>query len=153
MPFRFRLKNLMRHREFKLREAQAALGIAEASRARIQAHIERQRERMQTETEQFEKEQENGIPAARYLHFKDHLSFLERELLMMYHELDGAVQEVETRKLAMIECDRSVKVLENMETGERELYRLLQSRKDQKKLDDIAIVKDYRDRAGRGGES
>ncbi len=152
MPFRFRLKNLMRHREFKLREAQAALGIAEMARARIQSNIDRHREKIKTETELFEKEQEEGIQAARYLHFKDYLSLLERELLMMYHELQKASQEVETRKLAMIECDRSVKVLENMETRDRELYRLQQSRKDQKKLDDIAVFKDYRDRAEKGGE-
>ena len=153
MPFRFRLKNLLRHREFKLREAQTALGAAEAARALIQSDIERHRGRIQTETELFEKEQANGIQAARYLHFKDHLSFLERELLMMYRDLEKALQEVETRKLAMIECDRSVKVLENIETRDKELYRLLQSRNDQKRLDDIAVFKDYRDRAGRGGES
>ena len=41
MPFRFRLKSLLRHREFKLREAQAALGAAEAVRMRIQSTIER----------------------------------------------------------------------------------------------------------------
>jgi flagellar export protein FliJ len=152
MPFRFRLKNLMRHREFKLREAQAALGIAETAKARIQANIDRHGERIKTETELFEKEQASGIQAARYLHFKDYLSLLERELLMMYRELEKASQEVETRKLVMIECDRSVKVLENMETRDRELYRLLQSRKDQKKLDDIAVFKDYRDRAEKGGE-
>ena len=53
----------------------------------------------------------------------------------------------------MIECDKSVKVLENIETRDRELYRLIQSREEQKKLNDIAVFSDYRNRAGRKGES
>ena len=116
-------------------------------------HIERLRERIQSETEQFEKEQEKGIETARYLHFKNHLAFMERELLILNRELEKALGEVEVRKQAMIECDRAVKALENLETRDRELYRLLQSRKEQKQLDDIAVFKDYRDRAGGGGKS
>jgi flagellar export protein FliJ len=153
MPFRFRLKTLLRHREFKLREAQAALGIAESVRAGIEARIEGHRARIEAEVKQFEKEQEEGIETARYLHFKDHLSFLERELLVMYSELEKALKEVEARKLAMIESDRAVKVLENIETRDRDLYRLAQSRKEQKTLDDVAVFKDYRDRPGGGGKS
>ena len=153
MPFRFRFKSLLRHREFKLREAQAALGAAESVRMRIQSGIDRLNEIIRLESEQLEQEQNEGINTARYLHFKGHLGFLERELLMSYNELTKASEEVEKRKQAMIECDKSVKVLENVETRDRELYRLIQSREEQKKLNDIAVFSDYRNRAGRKGES
>ncbi|MGA2402863.1 MAG: flagellar FliJ family protein [Syntrophobacteraceae bacterium] len=153
MPFRFRFKSLLRHREFKLRQAQAALGAAESVRMRIQSGIERLAEIIRLESEQMEKEQHKGIETARYLHFKVHLSLLERELLMSYNELKKASEEVQKCKQAMIECDKSVKVLENIETRDRESYRLIQSREEQKKLNDIAVFSDYRNRAGRKGES
>jgi flagellar export protein FliJ len=153
MPFRFRLKALMRHREFKLREAQAALGAAESIRMRILAGIARLNETVRQEAEQLEREQKNGIGTARYLHFKEHLGFLEHELLILDKDLAKASAEVETCKLAMIECDKAVKALESIETRDRELYRSTQSRKLQKQLDDVAVFSDYRNRAGGEGES
>lgn len=152
MPFRFRLKPLLKHREFKLREAQSALGMAESLKMEIQGNIDRLVERISTERDQFEKEQEKGIETGRYIYFKNHLDILERDLLLLRGELVKAVKEVEFRKVVMIDCDKSVKVLENMETREKESYRLMQARKDQKKLDDVAVFKDYRDRPGKGGK-
>ena len=149
MAFKFRLKSLLRHREFTLRQAQAALGAAEALRMRIQCAIERLGEDIRLESEQFEQEQEKGIEVARYLHFKGHLGLLERQLLMTYKELEKASEEVQIRKQAMIECDKEVKVLESIQTRDRELYALIQSRQEQKKLNDIAVFSDYRNRAGR----
>ncbi|MGA2939985.1 MAG: flagellar export protein FliJ [Syntrophobacteraceae bacterium] len=153
MPFKFRLKSLLRHRDFMLREARAAFGASVSIRMRIQSGIDRLSEMIRLESDRLEKEQKNGIRAARYLHFKEHLSILERELLSSYIELEKASIEVERRKQAMIECDKSVKTLESIETRDKELYRLIQSRKEQKKLDDVAVFSVCRDRTGRKGES
>lgn len=144
MPFKFRLKSLTSHREFKLREAQAGFGGAESLRMRVQAGIDRLSETIRLESEQFEQEQEKGIDAGRYLHFKNHLGLLERELLLLCKELEKALIEVETRRQVMIECDKSVKTLESIETKERELYRVAQSRKEQKKLDEVAVMNAFR---------
>jgi flagellar export protein FliJ len=148
MPFKFRLKSLKRHREFVFREAQAALGAAVSLKMRIQSHVERLNETIRLETELFEQEQENGITTARYLHFKAHLNFLERELLLSCRELEKASVEVETRKQTVIECDKSVKTLENIETKDRKLYRLIQFRKEQKKLDDVGVFRTWEPRTG-----
>ncbi len=153
MPFKFRLKSLLGHREFKLHEAQAALGAAESLCARIRAAIERLGVIIRLESEQFEKEQEKGIEVARYLHFKEHLGLLEHELLLSFHELEKASEEVHRRKQAMIECDKEVKVLESIQARDRELFGLIQSRLEQKKLNDIAVFSDYRNRAERKGKS
>ena len=153
MPFKFRLKSLMRHREFMLREAQTALGGALSLRMRIESRIERLGEIIRLNSGQLEQEQENGIEAAKYVHFKDYLSFLERELLSLLNDLEKASIEVEVRKQAMIECDKSVKTLESIETRDKELYRLIQSRREQKVLDDVAVFSVYRDRTGTEGES
>jgi flagellar export protein FliJ len=153
MAFQFRLKSLLRHREFTLHQAQAALGAAESLRMRIHSAIERLGENIRLESEQFEQEQEKGIEVARYLHFKGHLSLLEQQLLMTYKELQKASEEVQIRKQAMIECDKEVKVLESIQTRDRESYALIQSRQEQKKLNDIAVFSDYRKPAGREEKS
>ncbi|MCE5334085.1 MAG: flagellar export protein FliJ [Desulfobacteraceae bacterium] len=149
MPFRFRLKTLLRHREFLLHQAQAALGAAEAKRHRVDSEIDRVSQNLRAESMRLEHEQQAGMDIGRYLFFKEHLNYLERELLSLHLELDKASKEVQARKQEMIECDKSVKVLENIETRDREMYKLLQARKDQKKLDDVAVFKDYRDRGGK----
>jgi flagellar export protein FliJ len=149
MPFKFRLKSLLRHREFKLRQAQAAFAAAESHSMTIQSGIERLNAIIRLESEQFEQEQEKGIEVARYLSFKGHLGLLEHELLLSYKELEKASEEAQKRKLEMIECDKEVKVLESIQTRDREVYGLIQSRQEQKKLDDIAVFSDYRCRTGR----
>jgi flagellar export protein FliJ len=139
MAFKFRLKSLKRHREFMLREAQAALGAAVSAKMRIAADIEQLAEIIRGQTDQLEQEQKNGIEAPRYLYFKDHLSSLERELLLLFKRLEKASKEVENRRHAMIERDKAVKTLDSIETRDKELYRLTQVRKEQRKLDDVAI--------------
>jgi flagellar export protein FliJ len=146
MAFQFRLKSLLKHREFTLHQAQAALGAAESLRMRIHSAVERLSENIRLESERFEQEQEKGIEVARYLLFKGHLSLLEQQLLMTHKELQKASEEVQIRKQAMIECDKEVKVLESIQTRDRELFALIESRQEQKKLNDIAVLSDYRNR-------
>ena len=153
MAFQFRLKTLLKHREFTLQQAQAAFGAAESLRMRIHSAIELLGENIRLESERFEQEQEKGIEVARYLHFKGHLGVLEQQLLMAYKELEKASEEVQIRKQAMIECDKEVKVLESIQTRDRELHALIQSRQEQKKLNDIAVFSDHRNRAGREEKS
>ncbi|HYA41943.1 MAG TPA: flagellar export protein FliJ [Syntrophobacteraceae bacterium] len=141
MPFKFRLKSLKRHREFVLREAQAALGAAVSARMRIVAEIQQLAQTIRNQSDQLEQEQKNGIQAPRYLYFKDHLSSLEHELLVLFKQLERASREVENRRYAMIEKDKSVKTMESIETRDKELYKLTQARKEQRKLDDVALMK------------
>ena len=141
MPFKFRLKSLKRHREFVLREAQAALGAAVSARMRIVAEIQQLAQTIRNQSDQLEQEQKNGIQAPRYFYFKDHLSSLEHELLVLFKQLERASREVENRRYAMIEKDKSVKTMESIETRDKELYKLTQARKEQRKLDDVALMK------------
>jgi flagellar protein FliJ len=150
MPFKFRLKPLLRHREFKLNEARTALASAESFKMEIQSHIDGLRENMRAESEQFEREQESGISAACYLNFKNYLELVERELVRFQKELEKADREVHIRQQAVIESNKSLKLVENIESREKEVYDYEMSRRDQKKVDEAAVLKDYRDR-GPGG--
>ena len=153
MPFKFRLKPLKRHREFKLSSAQTALGAAVSRKMRILAETEELVETIRRQTEQFELDQENGMETARYLHFKSYLAYLERELLLAYRKLKKAAVEVESCKQAVIDCDKSVKTLESIETRDKALYRLNQSRKEQKRLDDLTVLGVCRPSRQERGES
>ena len=141
MPFKFRLKSLKRHREFVLREAQAALGAAVSARMRIVADIQQLSQTIRQQSDQLEQEQKNGVKAPRYLYFKDHLSSLERELLILFKRLERASREVDNRRYAMIERDKSVKTIESIENRDKELYKLTQARREQRKLDDAALIR------------
>jgi len=141
MPFKFRLKSLKRHREFVLREAQAALGAAVSARMRIVAEIQQLAQTIRNQSDQLEQEQKNGVKAPRYLYFKDHLSSLERELLILFKRLERASREVDNRRYAMIERDKSVKTIESIENRDKELYKLTQARREQRKLDDAALIR------------
>lgn len=103
-------------------------------------------EKMRVQGEELEKEQEAGIDAARYFYFRNFLNFLERELLLLQKDLEKASNEVEIRQRAVVEGNKSVKVLENMESKEKDAYRLEQTREERKILDDVAVFKDYRER-------
>ena len=80
MPFKFRLKSLMRHREFTLHQARRRSAPQSPSECGYSPAIERLGENIRLESEQFEQEQEKGIEVARYLHFKGHLSLLEQRI-------------------------------------------------------------------------
>ncbi len=94
MPFRFRLKNLLRHREFKLREAQAALGAAVSDQNANSRRDPAAAETIRRQSDDSNKSRKNGIEPSRYLYFKDHLSSLERELLVLFKRLERAWKEV-----------------------------------------------------------
>ena len=70
-------------------------------------------------------------------------------MLLLNKQLEKASAEVEA---AMIECDKSVKVIESIETRDMASYRSIQSHKQQKQLDDVAVFNDYRNRNGVEGE-
>lgn len=151
MPFRFRLQPVLRHREFKLQEARSAFAAAESARAQVQSQLESMRETLREEAESFAIEQQTGINAARYLNFKHYLEVLERDLLKLQRELEEAAKESELRRQEMIEWNKAVELLESIETRDKENHNYLANRKDQKKLDEAAVFKDFRDH-GPGGK-
>jgi len=150
MAFQFRLKALLRHREHKLQEARTAFAAAESFRQEIRFQIETLRRKALEECERFENEQEKGIDPTRYINFKNYMVVTDRELLRLRGELEKAAGEAELRRRIMIEWNKGVELLEKIESRDRESYQYQASRKEQKKMDEAAVFKDYRDRASGG---
>jgi flagellar export protein FliJ len=146
MPFRFRLQFLLRQREFKLNEARTALAAAESFRMEIQAHIDRLREKFLAAARQLEGEQAAGIVAGRYLSLKNYMSVLEQEVFQFRQELEKADAEVLFRRQVVIESDKSLKLLENIRSREKEAYNWEMARREQKRADETAVLRDYRER-------
>ncbi|MDR3566532.1 MAG: flagellar export protein FliJ [Syntrophobacteraceae bacterium] len=151
MPFQFRFKSLVKHRDFLLREARGALGAAQSAKMKVESEIEQLRQALHRESTQFEDQQREGISSGRYGYFKEHLALLELELRQLLVKLEKASAEVDTRKLAVVECDKSVKTLESIETRDRELYKLTLLREEQKKLDYAAVLIAHRKTVDKGG--
>jgi flagellar export protein FliJ len=144
MPFKFRLKSVLKHREFLLRQAQGALGAASAARMKIEAQLEELKGQILTESLEFEDQQHRGIGVDNYRYFKERIAILEQELRICLDKLKKASELEQIRRQAMIECDKAVKTLENIETKDRQVYKLALSREEQKKLDYAAGMLAYR---------
>jgi len=152
MAFSFRFKSLLKHRERQLEEAQGAMAKAQQRQREIQNKIDKLRAQSVAQGRQLEERQKSGIDAASYFFGKHYLSMLEQQILLLEKELERAKVEVGRRKLVVIEKDRAVKRLEVLEEQDREEYRRFQLLREQKLLDEVAIIRDSRDRLEPGRE-
>jgi len=148
MGFRFRLQALLKHRGFVLREAQTALGAAEHLKSAIRTQIEETKEVIKSQCAQLEEEQHNGVGVKRYLDYKNYLTLLEQQLLELEGQLADASAAAEEKRTAVIERDKSVKLLENLEDRAREAHGHVQGRRELKQADEISMAKGFRKRNG-----
>jgi flagellar protein FliJ len=148
MGFKFRLQALLKHREFVLREAKTALGAAEQRKIAIRAQIEEMREAIKSQCDQLEEEQQKGIGATRYQDYRNYLTLLERQLLELEGQLADASAAAEEQRTTVIERDKSVKLLENLEDRARDAHGHVQGRRELKQADEISMAKEFRKRSG-----
>ena len=67
-------------------------------------------------------------------------------------ELERAAVETNKKKEVVIERDKAVRMLENLEETDRDAYRYFQAWGEQKQLDELAIFKDFRDHETSGSD-
>lgn len=146
MAFNFRFKSLLKHRNHLLQEAQSAMAAAQLKQREVQGALDRLLRRTAEQYEQLEARQRQGIDAATFFYFKHYLRTLQHEALLLERDLEKANVEVGRRKLVVIEKDKAVKRLEVLEEQDREQYRRFQLLREQKLLDEVAIIRDSRDR-------
>lgn len=152
MPFRFRFKALLRHRRFLLREAQSALAQAKHRQMQIKEQIRQTQACMAEQWRLWEEKQKEGMVAFQFLSFSEYIDSLERQLHVLKNELERAAIETDKRKEIVIDRDKAVKMLENLEGTDKEAYRYFQAWGEQKQLDELAIIKDFRDHNASGSE-
>lgn len=143
MPFKFRFKVLLQHREYLLRKAQIALAAVQAHYDQIAGRKEQMRLRMEEHIRQWEEKQIRGMSIAEYLSFEEYLKTLEQHLLQIEIELKQAALEVEKAKTVLIDKERDHEVIETLEEAEKEAHRYLQMKNEIKGLDEVAAFQDY----------
>ena len=143
MPFQFRLKVLLQHREYLHRRAQMALATAQRQLKDVEHQITKVKEEVRQQTLLWHERQSAGIQVTHYLAFTEYLQSLEQQLLKLNTEREWAAGEVEKARQALIEKEKEVKILESLKEQGREEYHHLELRNEQKQLDEAAIFRDY----------
>jgi flagellar FliJ protein len=137
--FKFRLESLWKLREAERDERRAQLG--EATRAR--QVLAEQLDEKTAELEQLRTRYGDAAAPGRVE--IDRLLHAQRFEVVVRGELDGLRQqtrmldeEIERRRLALVEADRQLRVLEKLKEKQQERFRREQDRREMKELDEMA---------------
>lgn len=144
-PFQFRLEKLLRVRcelRDRLREELAmaihAQRILEERLQQVESEIADQRSRRTETAQQRILQVERLIQSERY---ELVLTFQKQEL---HSQIQQVSDEMETRREALVEADREVKVLEKLREKQLAEHRLLEARDEQRQLDEMGTQRAIR---------
>ena len=143
MPFQFRFKVLLQHRQYLVRKAQIALATVQLRHDQVAARKREIQDQIERHIQLWEEKQKNGMHIAEYLSFDEYLRTLEQHLLEVDTELKQAAFEVEKAKKALIEREKDSKILDSLQETEKETYRYLQMKREQKGMDEVATFQEY----------
>jgi flagellar FliJ protein len=148
--FRFRLATLMKLREAtrddrrrSLAKALEALQILQGRIAGVQA------EQRQLIEECRSRAHAGAVDVDELLHLHRYQWQLKQDELVLHEQMRKVSDEVEKRRLALVEADRQVKTLEKLRERQLERYRFEQDRREAIRLDEIATVRAARPEVSR----
>jgi len=138
-PFRFRLATLLRLRELarderraELAQAYRAKDLLEEQERAIEQHLASLREAARRACAPGEIDVDRLMEARR---FETVLLAQQQDIRQKQQMIDA---EVERRRLALVEANREVQVLENLRRRQYERHRAEENRREIKQLDEIA---------------
>jgi len=137
--YRFRLKPLQKIRENVRRERQAELAKALAAEAVVREKIESIVHDIAGTKEQGRKcSQEGRINVDVLVGLRRHEAWLLAQKQEAEQKLEQVLAEVERRRLAVVEADKEVKILEKLHEKYKDNYDAEQSAKEVVEFDEIA---------------
>jgi flagellar export protein FliJ len=92
----------------------------------------------------FQEKQASGIKATEYHLFQDYFVTLEQQLLLQRTELEVLSRDVQQAKDELVQRERELKMLEITDTKDRSEFRRAQAKKEQLRLDERAIIGNFR---------
>ncbi len=149
MAFKFRFKPLLQRRKYVFETAQLDLVAARNHHEHVRAARDRARnkiEELQKLIDEQQNQERGGINIAYYISMKEYLQTLEQQLLKKEEELRQAAHQVEEKKKILLEKEKEVRMLENLEDKDRQLYRFAQLQSEQKQSDEVAVLRDFANR-------
>jgi flagellar export protein FliJ len=146
MAYRFRFQALLKFRQYLLTQAQTEL----ATTMKHHEAARKQFERTTVERDQnlvlFQEKKCSGIKAAEYNLFQDYFVSLEQHLLHLEMELRELSKDVEDAKEVLMLREKELKMLEITDTKDRSAFRKAEAKKEQARLDERAVIGDFRKR-------
>ncbi len=148
--FHFRLQTLVRLRESVRDERRSQLADA----LRVDATLEEQQQRLQSDlksTRLGQRAPVGRVDVDRILQSQRYEVILQSELAAVTQQRQHVAQEIETRRQALMEADRDVKILEKLKETQLTRWRDDQQRREQSELDEAAVMGHYRREMAEGG--
>ena len=137
--FKFRLKPLQKIRENVRRERQAELAKALEAEAVVRDKIESIVHEIAGTKEDGRKfSQEAHINVDVLIGLRRHEAYLLAQKQEAEEKLDQVLVEVERRRLAVVEADKEVKIMEKLHEKQKDKYDAEQAAKEIVALDEIA---------------
>jgi len=147
MAYRFRFQALLKYRQYLLTQAQTELAKAVRRYEAAQMLIETTTAERDSGRLLFQERQRTGMRAAEVQLFQDYLLSMEQQLLHLEVELQELSREVEAAKEGLLLRERELKMLEITDTKDRSVFRMEEAKKEQVRMDERAIIADYRKRS------
>jgi flagellar FliJ protein len=143
MPrFRFRLQTLRRLREIHRDEQRARLAEAyEAERLLAQQQADVDRQLGEAAGAQRQLVATGAIDVNRVLSVQRYQLVLLAQQRTLAEQAARLSTEVENRRLALVEADRQVRILDRLEQRQRERHALDRDRAEAKRMDEIALTR------------
>lgn len=140
--FKFRLQTLRRIREIHRDEQRGRLATAfEAERI-----LQRQRDELSAEAAEHLESQRRGMREGALdvnwmLTTQRYQLALEAQAKVLAEQAAKLAEEVERRRVAVVEADREVRVLDKLEERQRKQHQIAVVRAETKLLDEVASVR------------
>ena len=125
-----------------------------ADALRVDATLEEQQNQLQSDldaTRQGQRAPAGRVDVDRILQSQRYEVILQSELAGITQQRQHVAQEIETRRQALMEADRDVKVLEKLKETQLTRWRDDQQQREQSELDEAAVMGHHRREMAEGG--
>jgi flagellar export protein FliJ len=146
MIYRFRFQALLKYRQYLLTQAQTELATTVRRFEAARIRLERTAAERDQNTSIFQEKKCFRIKVPEYNLFQDYFVFLEQQLLLFEAEVQELSRDVQKAKEVLLLRERELKMLEITDTKDRSEFRKREVKKEQTRLDERAIIANFRKR-------
>jgi flagellar export protein FliJ len=139
-PFSFRLKSVLKYRNYQEKNARKNLLIARDGYSAREKEIEKLTKKKMDTAREISKETVKGIDAWRYDFYRSFLKRLEQDLETAYCSLREAEKEVKEKQKILKKASINKKTLETLEDLQSKRYVEDLNAEEQKTMDELAIT-------------
>ena len=141
MGFSFRFEALLRYRLHSKERAEIELGRARKGLSQARETVEALQNRRRETGEELQQALKSRTSAYLLQSHADFVSGLEGRILAQEAEVERCKEDVRDRVKVVLERTREVQMVEKLEERDRQAWLQEEQRKEQKTLDEIAVIR------------